>query len=203
MTESVDAPSRQPAIVLVSDEYADQLEAAFWRYSSEYELHLARSCAEALTITEEVRASGGTVALFATDSRLPDDNVLAALSRWRSVIPTARRMIVTPVDRFLEDADALRPGMAKGKYDAYLLMPRGIRDEEFHNAVTDLLSDWGSTVARPEVVAAKIVTDEVTPLVADIRDFLDRMGMPNSTYHPDSEVGRHILEMAEPTPPIP
>ena len=40
----------------------------------------------------------------------------------------------------------LRPGLAKGKYDAYLLMPRGNRDEEFHNAITELLSDWTSTV---------------------------------------------------------
>ena len=31
-----------------------------------------------------------------------------------------------------------------GKYDAYLLMPRGVRDEEFHTAITELLSDWGS-----------------------------------------------------------
>ena len=45
--------------------------------------------------------------------------------------------------------------MAKGKYDAYLLMPRGVRDEEFHNAITDLLSDWGSTVADPEVVVGQ------------------------------------------------
>ncbi|KAF0832397.1 hypothetical protein C8E84_0137 [Ornithinibacter aureus] len=30
-------------------------------------------------------------------------------------------------------------------------MPRGVRDEEFHTAVCELLSDWGSTVATPEV----------------------------------------------------
>ena len=45
--------------------------------------------------------------------------------------------------------------MAKGKYDAYLLMPRGPRDEEFHTAITELLSDWGSTVADPEVVSVQ------------------------------------------------
>ena len=45
--------------------------------------------------------------------------------------------------------------MAKGKYDAYLLMPRGARDEEFHTAICELLSDWGSTVAEPEVVAVR------------------------------------------------
>ena len=57
--------------------------------------------------------------------------------------------------RFTEDAVRLRPGLAKGKYDAYLLMPRGVRDEEFHTAVCELLSDWGSTVAQPEVESVR------------------------------------------------
>ena len=36
-------------------------------------------------------------------------------------------------------------------------MPRGVRDEEFHHAVTDLLADWGSSVAAPEVDSVRIV----------------------------------------------
>ena len=31
-------------------------------------------------------------------------------------------------------------------------------DEEFHNAISELLSDWGSTVPDPEVVSVKIVS---------------------------------------------
>jgi thioredoxin reductase (NADPH) len=78
--------------------------------------------------------------------------------------------------------------MAKGKYDAYLLMPRGQRDEEFHNAITDLLSDWGSTVPDPEVVSTKIISPSQDGLTLAIRAFLDRMGMPNRVYDPDSEL---------------
>ena len=61
-------------------------------------------------------------------------------------------------DRFLADAPSLRAGLATGKYDAYLLMPRGVRDEEFHTAITELLSDWGSTVADPEVPTVRLVS---------------------------------------------
>ena len=103
-------------------------------------------------------------------------------------------MIAAPFDRFLVDAPGLRAGMAKGKYDAYLLMPRGVRDEEFHQAVSDLLSDWASTVADPEVVSVKIVSPVRDPLLGAIRDYLDRMGMPSRVYHPDSDVGRHVRE---------
>jgi thiosulfate dehydrogenase [quinone] large subunit len=60
-------------------------------------------------------------------------------------VPTARRIVTALVDDFRARAEGLRSGLATGKYDAYLLMPRGVRDEEFHTAVTGLLSDRGPT----------------------------------------------------------
>ena len=105
--------------------------------------------------------------------------------------------------RFLDDAPGLRPGMAMGKYDAFLLMPRVIRDEEFHNAITDLLSDWGSTVPDPEVVAVKIVSPTRDGLTLAIRDFLDRMGMPSAVYTPESDGGQYVLERWDGEPAYP
>ena len=104
------------------------------------------------TLAREIGAAGGQVAMFVTDSRLPDvDHIFEAFHRWRVVVPTARRVIAAHWDHFLRGRRGLRIGLAKGKYDAYLLMPRGVRDEEFHTAISELLSDWGSTVAQPEV----------------------------------------------------
>ncbi|MBB6628760.1 FAD-dependent oxidoreductase [Nocardioides sp. KIGAM211] len=182
----------QPALILVSEEHGDLLLDEFGRYARDYDLHVAGSCAEALAVTEEIRAAGGTVALYVAESVLPDASILEAFAKWREVVPTARRVIAAHFERFLVDAPGLRAGMAKGKYDAYLLMPRGQRDEEFHNAITDLLSDWGSTVADPEVVSVKIVSPVRDGLTLAIRDFLDRMGMPSGVYAPDSEVGERI-----------
>jgi thioredoxin reductase (NADPH) len=179
-----------PAIVLVSDTHTEAMLAAFPRYTAEYDVRSARSCAEALEVARAVQAEGGTVALFVSDTSLPDvDHVLRAFGEWRTVMPTARRMILAPWERFLVDGPGLRSGMAKGKYDAYQLLPRGVRDEEFHAAVTDLLSDWGATVPDPEVVSVKIVTPERDALTHAIRDFLGRLGMPVGVYDPDSEVG--------------
>ncbi len=178
-----------PAIILVSEHHADDLRDAFTRYDREYDVRVAGSCAAAEETARDVVANGRTVALFVSDSVLPDCHVLEGFHRWRTVVPNARRMVAAHWDRFLLDAPALRAGMAKGKYDAYLLMPRGTRDEEFHHAVTDLLSDRGATVAEPEVVSAKIITPARTPEVLAIRDFLDRLGMPSRVYHPDEFVG--------------
>ncbi len=185
-----------PAIILVSGEHAEVLLEEFRsRYERDYDLRLARSAAEAETIARDICESGRLVALIVTDSRLPDEQVLAAIHRWRQVTPTARRVVAAHWDHFIEDGPPLRVGMAKGKYDAYLLMPRGRRDEEFHNAITDLLSDWGSTVPQPEVVSAKIISPVHDALTTAIRDFLDRMGMPNRVWHPDDPVIADYLGM--------
>lgn len=192
-----------PALVLIAPDHPDEMRAGLARYEAEYDLRLARSCREALETTHAIVAEGGTVAMFVSESVLPDAEVLLCFHKLREKVPTARRVIAAHWDRFLADAPGLRVGMAKGKYDAFLLMPRGTRDEEFHNAITDLLSDWGSTVPDPEVVAVKIVSPVRDGLTLAIRDFLDRMGMPSRVYAPDSEGGRYVLDLWDGEPVFP
>jgi thioredoxin reductase (NADPH) len=193
-----------PAIIIVSHDNAAFLVDEFGRYSRDYDIRPATSARTASDISTEIEATGGQVAMYVADSSLfpsdsPQDeaNVLAAFHTWRQVVPTAKRLVVAPWERFLEDAERLRAGLGKGKYDAYLLMPRGVRDEEFHTAVCELLSDWGSTVAQPEVATVKLVAPSQDALTLAIRDFLDRMGMPHRVYAPDSEVGREIVARYE------
>ncbi len=184
----------RPAIVLVSETRCEELLDEFGRYARDYELPTATSAHEAKQAARRVVADGGQVAMFVTESRLPDAEVLEAFHWWRATVPTARRVIAAHVTTFRDDAERLRGGMAKGKYDAYLLMPRGARDEEFHTAICELLSDWGSTVAEPEVVAVAIVSPVEDALTLSIRDYLDRMGMPNRVYAPESEKGQFVLQ---------
>jgi thioredoxin reductase (NADPH) len=160
-----------PAIILVSEHQADTLLEEFQsRYQRDYDLRTAGNAAQAEQTAREIGDAGGQVAMFVTDSRLPDvDQIFEAIHRWRLVVPTARRVIAAHWDYFLADAPGLRIGLAKGKYDAYLLMPRGKRDEEFHNAITDLLSEWTSTVPQPEVVTAKVISPTHDSLTMAIR----------------------------------
>ena len=195
--------SADPAIVLISEDHTDEMLAGFARYQHEYDVRVAHSCHEALRTTHDIVAGGGTVAMFASESVLPDAEVLHCFHKLREKVPTARRVITAHWDRFMADGPALRAAMAKGKYDAYLLMPRGVRDEEFHNAITDLLSDWGSTVPDPEVVSVKIVSPVRDGLTLGIRDFFDRMGMPSGVYPPDSDGGRYVLEQWDGEPAYP
>ncbi|RZI81290.1 MAG: response regulator, partial [Microbacterium sp.] len=128
--------SRQPIIVLCAPEHPEVLREQFGRYEREYDLRLTATAAETADLLTGARADGHPVALVVTESRLPDSEVYPALHGWRTAVPTARRIVAAHWDHFMADADLLRSGLATGKYDAFLLMPRGLRDEEFHHAIT-------------------------------------------------------------------
>ncbi|WP_229053438.1 FAD-dependent oxidoreductase [Aeromicrobium sp. Leaf350] len=192
-----------PAIVLIAPDHPDEMLAGFARYVQEYDVRVTGSCVEALVTTRDILVAGGTVALVASESVLPDAEVLHCFAKLREKVPTARRLIAAHWDRFLTDAPALRSAMARGEFDAFLLMPRGTRDEEFHYAVTELLSDWGATVPDPEVVSVKIISPVRDGLTLAIRDFFDRMGLPNRQWEPDSDAGRYVLDLWDGEPVYP
>jgi thioredoxin reductase (NADPH) len=189
MTADAVSP-RSPLIVLVAPEHADVLGAQFARYDRDYDVRVTRSSLETLELLKALEPDE-RVALVVTETEMPDVPLLQAFHEWRSVVPTAKRIVAAHVDHFRERADELRHGLATGKYDAYLLMPRGVRDEEFHTAVTELLSDWGS--AAPVVATVHIVSAQLDPLTVAIRDFAYQMGMPAQVVSPDSETGREVL----------
>ena len=178
-----------PAIVLISEHHVDTLAHEFGRYANDYDLYPCTSARQAFECTRDVVVAGGQVAMVVTESVLPDADVHMAFHKLREKVPTTRRVVATHWEHFIADGPAMRAAMAKGKLDAYLLMPRGARDEEFHNAITDLLSDWGSTVPDPEVVSVKIISPTRDPLTMAIRDFLSRMAMPSKVWEPDTRGG--------------
>lgn len=142
---------------------------------------------------------GGLVALFVIDSQLNDTANMTAIFMLRSIVPTSRRIVVAAWENFHVDGPKLRPMQAKGKLDAFLLMPRGARDEEFHVAVTELLCEWGATVPVPLVDTVRLVSPNSNGLTLGIRDYLDRAGAPNRLFAPESPEGREIIEQYEAT----
>lgn len=182
-----------PSIILVGSRQSSRLLEEFGRYENDYDVRWARSAAEASVLADERKAAGGQVALFVSESDLPDLPIRAALEQWRATFPSARRVVLVHRDRLVAERAELVAELAANRYDALLLLPSGKRDEEFHTAITELLSDWGATVAGVENEWVQIVARGDEPLTAELRDFLDRSGYPHKTYTPESLVGRSIL----------
>ncbi|MEO7352447.1 MAG: FAD-dependent oxidoreductase, partial [Marmoricola sp.] len=156
----------------------------------DYDLRTTSSSAETVELLQGLSADE-RVALLVAETEIPDTHVIRAFNDWRAEVPQARRIITAHTDHFRARADELRRGLATGKYDAYLLMPRGVRDEEFHTAITELLSDWGSTA--PVVPTVHIVSPVMDALTSALRDFAYQMGMPAEVVTPESETGRAVI----------
>jgi thioredoxin reductase (NADPH) len=183
-----------PAIVIASTHHTAELGAAFARYEREYDVRMATDEATAKACAKELLTTGHQVALFVVDTDQDQDRLYKLIGGTREAVPTARRLIVTHVSRFRDDNQTFRHAVAAGKVDALLLMPQGPRDEEFHLAVGELLNEWNATVAAPVVENVRIITPEKDGLTRDLLDYLARVGMPAGVHHPDSDVGREVME---------
>ncbi|GAA4724360.1 FAD-dependent oxidoreductase [Pedococcus ginsenosidimutans] len=194
-TEASAAPRVRPALVLVvAPEHIATVDSEFARYVRDYEIRCADSASGAREVVDDAVAQGQPVALIGVGWTVPGaSSGLELVDELHARLPTARRICLTSRGDYGQSLPKLREALGQGRIDTYLLIPQGPRDEEFHTAVTEYLSDWGWTASTPEVAGVQIVDGSAAAEVARIRDFLDRMGIPHRVHRPDSETGRNII----------
>lgn len=187
---------RTPAIVLLADEGQDEIRAQFaHRYAADYDLQTAPSLGEGMVLVQTLSAMNVPVAMFVAALQLPDATGLVTLQCLHAVVPTAKRVIIRRrVDPW--PAEELRQAQTSGLIDASMLLPSGPRDEEFHTAVTELLSDWGWSAGGPVIELVSIVAEHGDPKVGVLRDFLDRQGIPLGIWPPSAPQAQATMEMA-------
>lgn len=189
-------PARvRPTIILVvAAEHVPVVDSEFGRYARDYDILCADDADGGRELVQQALEDGQPVALLGVGWVVPGVQVgLDLLDELHSLLPAARRICLTSRGDFGLSLPKLREALGRGRIDTYLLIPQGPRDEEFHTAVTEYLSDWGWTASTPEVEGVQIIEGGSRAEVARIRDFLDRMGLPHLVYSPDSEVGRRVL----------
>ncbi|MCE1177680.1 MAG: FAD-dependent oxidoreductase [Micrococcales bacterium] len=187
----------RPVILLVVGDHGSQVREEFAaRYDRDYELVVATGLEAAMDSIQECVARARQVALVGAEYTLPDSSGILALKVLHQSVPTARRLVLVPADEYAAALPVLQETLQRGGLDAYLGIPRGARDEEFHTALCETLSDWGATVAAPVSAFIQIVCTADCPRTAKLRDFCDRMGMPLLVLRDDSDEGRALLETA-------
>lgn len=193
----------RPVILLVTDKHRATLLGEFQRYSRDYLLVPATSAADAEVVVESLLRKGHQIAMVAVEHELRDGDSLDVFRTLKPLVPTARRVSLIPTEGFANYGDRLRVASLENDLDAYLGIPRGLRDEEFHTALVETLSDWGWSVAGPVVARVELVYDRPDANVAALRDWLDRSGMPSRSYKADSPEGQAVLEAAGPDAVLP
>ena len=190
--------SPRPAIVVTGGPgIGEQMHTELaHRYAVDYDIVLCHSAEEARAQGMAFALEGTRVALVAASPELPDGDGLALLKEAHTYVPSAKRLCLVPPDDYAGIVEALRTAASDGVLDAFLPIPRGPRDEEFHAAVVELLSDWGWSSTDPEVDGVQLIADAVTPELARLEDFFQRMGFPHRRYPSTSEVGREVIAAA-------
>lgn len=194
-----------PIIMIVAAEATGRrslVEEMASRYERDYSLVAHESVDDALADLGRRRDGDEPVAMVMvrTDVGDPCD----ACARVRPLAPAAKRLVLLQPGEWgspvWEDA---RRAANRGVIDTALLQPLDRRDEEFHTAVAEYLSDWFAVAGTPLVQMVKIVGDTADPRLQGWRAWFERAGIASTVYDPDSEVGRIVLGNAPPGSALP
>jgi thioredoxin reductase (NADPH) len=161
------------------------------RYRADFEVIGYRSPGRALARLERARSDGAEVALALAEHRTPGMTGLDFLARARHLHPSVRRVLLVA----LGDQDAAEPiirAMTLGQLDGYLIAPWGHPEDRLYPAAGELLRDW-TLDNRPRFEVVRIVAPPSSARAHEMRDLLERNGIPAGLYGADSSEGRHIL----------
>ena len=193
-----------PVILVLGAEYRQAMvDVLTQRYAAEYEIVAPTSMEEVHAVLTDLTSGRRPVALAACEFFAGGEKATHLLAKFQKLMPSARRLVYVPVDRFRGSVAQLHESLAEGRLDLYLMLPQGARDEEFHTAISETLSDWAQSASYSEIDGTRIIADGPSPDLTRIRDFLDRMGLPNTVHAPDSPAGVAALAAAGPEASLP
>ena len=194
-----------PAILVgTCAEQRETVDETFrWRYGHDYDIHVFETAEELLVRAGELRSDNHGIALVATEIALTDGDGVELLDRVHQIDATSRRIVLLSGNAYSSNLPVLRGLLAEGRVDTWLGIPTGARDEEFHAAIVEMLSDWSWTTNAVEVDGVQIVAPMKMPEVARIVDYLQRMGIPHRRYLVDSPLGQQVVAAAGPNAQFP
>ncbi len=172
------------------------------RYDADYEIVCEQSAASALVRLDLLRVAGAQVlVLFAADEMTAMTGI-EYLQRAHELHPRAQRVLLIPWGNRSASKPILR-AVSLGRIDRFATMPGRSPDENFHHVVTELLRDWQQQQhGTPTVVT--VVGERWDPRSHEVRDLLQRSGLPFAFHATDSDEGRALLHQVQrPTGPFP
>jgi thioredoxin reductase (NADPH) len=194
-------PTRRPAAILVvSADPAvrdDLLVPLRRRYAEDYRIVEADGPQAAVAAIDELRASGGDLALVLADDPAPVDAHESVFAAARRAFPDVRRGLVIEWGSWAESetADTVLQLVSHVQIDYYVVRPAHAIDESFHRAVTDFLREWEAAVGKRHR-GFTVIGEATQPRTHVLRSILARGGVPTDFLDPASHDARTLLEAA-------
>ena len=188
---------QRPLIVLVDHRprgLSALLDAIVRRYGADYHVTGHLSAGAALEELARAGHEGEPVALVIAHQWMPELTGRELLLRVHELFPDAQRaLLVGWGDKRANDE--ILAGCALGQLDNYVLEPWMPPEVHLYPVVSEFLAEWAQTHG-PRLELVRVVGEDPSPRVAELRDLLERNGIPHGCYAADSDAGRKLIEQA-------
>lgn len=188
----------KPILLAVHEQLTDrealQRELAS-RYSPGYEIICEASPVSALRRLDVLRATAeANVLIVFAASQMATMPAAEFLEQARKLHPHAQRVLLIPWSNRSSSKAVLRM-ISQGRFDRYTTVPSRSPDEDFHYVVTELLRDWQHQHPDRRTVVT-LIDRRWSPRSYEIRDLLQRGGLPFAFHGADSPEGQAFLGRA-------
>src|SRR5262245_12802339 len=125
------------------------------------------------------------------DQRMPEMTGRDFLGQVRSIMPMAKRALL--VDWGDRDASpTILQACALGELDNYLYKPWSPAEVQYP-LISEFLSEW-TQIYRPGMELIHIIGDEQSSRSNEIRELLDRNGIPHGFHQPGSILANRLSQ---------
>lgn len=187
----------RPIILVVDDEPAalsSLLDALTRRYGGDYRVIPHLSAHDALAELERIRNGSGRVALVIADLWMPEMTGPDLLVHAHGIFPEAQRaLLVDWGDRAA--APAILENCAMGRLDNYLHKPWSPPEVHLYPVIGEFLADW-TRLHGPRMEIVRVLGEDPSPRCREIRDLLERNGIPHGFHCAGSPDGLRLIENA-------
>jgi len=173
------------------------------RYATDYEIICEASPLSALQRLDALRAApDARVLIVFAAGQMAAMTGAEFLHRAHELHPHAQRVLLIPWSNRSTSKPVLKM-ISQGRFDGYATVPTRSADENFHLLVTEILRDWQQQHPdRPTVVT--LIDQLWSPRSHQMRDLLQRGGLPYAFHSADSPAGKAVLrEIGRPDGPFP
>ena len=187
--------AERPAIVVVDDEpdaLAAMLDALTRRFGGDYRVVPYLSGRAALGAIARIKEEKEDIALIIADQRMPEMTGREFLGQARSVVPTAKRALIVDWGDH-EASPTILQACALGELDNYLYKPWTPAEVHLYPLIGEFLAEW-TRVHRPGMELIHIVGDEQAPRSNEIRELLNRNGIPFGFQQVGSVPANRLIE---------
>jgi thioredoxin reductase (NADPH) len=175
-----------------SDALSTMLDALTRRFATDYRIASHLSARAALDEVCAIKEKGGEIALVIADQRMPEMTGRDFLGRVRSIMPMAKRALL--VDWGDRDASpTILQACALGELDNYLYKPWSPAEVHLYPLISEFLAEW-TQIYRPGMELIHVVGDEQSPRSSEIRELLDRNGIPHGFHQPGSILANRLSQ---------